>query len=618
MNKQEKIIVAILAIVLMGSVYLTKEDAKARNEYLRQQQVEQEKVVAAQQAEAAQAAALAPPPAIVVPSEGSEAILLTAPVAPIETVSGTPEEIFTLSNSVAVITLTSKGGGIKTATLLDYNKTLKPEDGSVELDFTGAPSLALEGIPGLSAKNDFAIAVAADGKSAVMTATTVNGIRFERQVSLTEGYEIAIADKIQNTAADAYTVPGYKIALGPMNLVSDQGPDTDLAIDAQVTEAGKKSVIEIAKGSKKISFSTLFGASGGGCKATVLAPTAPAKATTIRTGETFWATARERFFLQVLTPSVPATGMDIRAERQMSTAGGAFVLKSISAALVQPEATLESGASLDRNYSLFIGPRKMSELRKLGDDYTKIMRFGLWAFFCRGLLDILNFLYGLIPNYGIAIILITAMVRLILYPVNKKNADSMRKMQEIQPLIKAAQAKYKEEPKKLQAETMRIYGENKVNPLSSCLPMLIQLPVFIALFTVLRSAVELRFAPFLWIADLSQPENLFPGLFLGYGLNILPIAMAATMALQSYLTPTAGDPAQQKMMMVMMPVMMLVMFYKFPAALGLYWTVSQVFAIVALLRTRAKKGKGKASSSTSVINPPRETRQMRRDRERGI
>ncbi len=617
MNKQEKIIVAILAIVLLGSIYFTREDAKARNGFLLQQRAEQEIVVAAQQAEAAKAAALAPPSATVVSPEDSDAGLSATPAAPIETIPETPEEIYTLSNSVAVITLTSKGGGIKTAMLLDYNKTLTSEDGKVELDFSGAPSLALEGMPDLSAKNDFAIAVAADGKSAVMTATTPNGIHFERHVSLTEGYEIEVADKIQNREATAYTVPEYKIALGPMNLVSDQGPDTDLAIDAQVTEEGKKSVIEIAKGSKKISFSTLFGASGGGCKATVLPPTAPAIASVVKTGDILWATARERFFLQVLTPSIPAAGLDIRAERQTSALGGAFVLKSISTALVHPEATLEPGSSLDRNYSLFIGPRKMSELRKLGEDYTKIMRFGLWAFFCRGLLDILNFLYGLIPNYGVAIILITAMVRLILYPVNKKNADSMRKMQEIQPLIKEAQAKYKEEPKKLQAETMRIYGENKVNPLSSCLPMLIQLPVFIALFTVLRSAVELRFAPFLWVADLSQPENLFQDVF-GFGINILPIAMAATMALQSYLTPTAGDPAQQKMMMVMMPVMMLVMFYKFPAALGLYWTVSQFFAIFALLRTRAKKNKGNTSSSTSVINPPRETRQMRRERARDI
>jgi YidC/Oxa1 family membrane protein insertase len=277
---------------------------------------------------------------------------------------------------------------------------------------------------------------------------------------------------------------------------------------------------------------------------------------------------------------------------------------------------LAAGASTANSYSLYVGPRKMSELRKLGPDYTKIMRFGIWSFFCRALLDLLNYLHSVIGSYGVAIILLTAMVRLVLYPVNKRNADSMRKMQAIQPFIKEAQAKYKDDPKKLQAETMRIYGEHKVNPLSSCLPMLIQLPVFIALFTVLRSAVELRYASFLWIGDLSEPENLFRDVF-GFGVNLLPIAMAGTMALQSYLTPTAGDPSQQKMMMVMMPVMMLVMFYRFPAALGLYWTVSQMFAIFGLMRTRAAKKKDTGPSSTEP-QPPRETRQMRREKARVI
>ena len=164
-------------------------------------------------------------------------------------------------------------------------------------------------------------------------------------------------------------------------------------------------------------------------------------------------------------------------------------------------------------------------------------------------------------------------------------------MQEIQPLMKEIQAKYKDNPQRMQQETFALYREHKVNPMSSCLPMLIQIPVFIALFNVLRSAVELRYAPFLWIGDLSEPEGLFAAWFPFGGLNILPILMAATMALQSYLTPSTGDRKQQQMMMVMMPVMMLVMFYSFPSALSLYWTLSQAVSIVQmwLIRRAAKK-----------------------------
>ena len=144
--------------------------------------------------------------------------------------------------------------------------------------------------------------------------------------------------------------------------------------------------------------------------------------------------------------------------------------------------------------------------------------------------------------------------------------------------------------------------------------MLIQIPVFIALFNVLRSAVELRYAPFLWIGDLSEPEGLFASWFPFGGLNILPILMAATMALQSALTPSAGDKSQQKMMMVFMPIMMLFMFYSFPSALSLYWTLSQVMSIVQMWMIRRSTQKAQAGAAVvpdAVIDPP-QTRQMRR------
>ena len=140
--------------------------------------------------------------------------------------------------------------------------------------------------------------------------------------------------------------------------------------------------------------------------------------------------------------------------------------------------------------------------------------------------------------------------------------------------------------------------------------MLIQIPVFIALFTVLRSAVELRYAPFLLIGDLSEPENLLAGL-LPIPLNILPFLMSGTMALQSYLTPSMGDPAQQKMMMIMMPIMMLFMFYSFPAALSLYWTVSQVLSIVQMLVIRRKSAHKHDAEGGMTVEAP-QTRQQRR------
>ena len=160
-------------------------------------------------------------------------------------------------------------------------------------------------------------------------------------------------------------------------------------------------------------------------------------------------------------------------------------------------------------------------------------------------------------------------------------------------------------------ETSNLYKAEKVNPASSCLPMLIQIPVFIALFNVLRSAVELRYAPFLWIADLSEPEGLFASWFPFGGLNLLPILMAVSTALQSYFTPSTGDKKQQQMMMVMMPAMMLIMFYSFPSALSLYWFLSNIFSIVQMWLIRRQTAAKTEALMPEVIDPP-QTRQMKR------
>jgi YidC/Oxa1 family membrane protein insertase len=205
----------------------------------------------------------------------------------------------------------------------------------------------------------------------------------------------------------------------------------------------------------------------------------------------------------------------------------------------------------------------------------------------------MNWIYNIpwIHSYGIAIILLTILVRVVFWPITRKSTESMKKMQEIQPLVKAVQAKYKDNTQKQQQEVMALYKEHKVNPLGGCLPMLIQIPVFIALFVVLRSAIELRFAHFLWIRDLSQPENLFPGMLpFGLSLNLLPIFMAGTMFWQQKLTPSASaDPNQQKIMMFM-PVMMLVMFYNFAAGLALYWTTQNILMIIQQLMMKKSKG----------------------------
>ena len=188
----------------------------------------------------------------------------------------------------------------------------------------------------------------------------------------------------------------------------------------------------------------------------------------------------------------------------------------------------------------------------------------------------MSWLHKLIPNYGIAIIIITIIIKIIFWPIQAKSIRSMKQMQKFQPLVTKLREKYKDNPQKMNAEMMKLYKEHKINPLSGCLPMLVQIPVFFALFAMLRSAIELRGAKFLWIGDLSRPDTVAH--LAGFAVNPLPLLMVGTMAWQQKITPTAGDPQQAKMMMFM-PLMMLFFFYSASSGLVLYWTVQQLLSI---------------------------------------
>jgi YidC/Oxa1 family membrane protein insertase len=272
----------------------------------------------------------------------------------------------------------------------------------------------------------------------------------------------------------------------------------------------------------------------------------------------------------------------------------------VSSALQFDPEIIAANDTFSRTVRTYIGPKDFSFLKTQGMDQVEVMEFkstGLWSFMNpvmfpikKALLWGLTALYAVVRNYGVAIMLLTIIVRVIFWPITHKGTESMRRMQALQPQLKEIREKYKDNPQRMQQETMAFYKENKVNPMGGCLPMFIQIPVFIALYTVLRSAIELRFSKFLWISDLSEPENLFAGMVPIVGsLNILPLLMAGTMMLQQKFTPTAGDPQQQKMMAVMMPIMMLFFFYSMPSGLVLYWTTSNLLMIVQMLIKKKKQ-----------------------------
>ncbi|MFH1222947.1 MAG: membrane protein insertase YidC [Pseudomonadota bacterium] len=223
-------------------------------------------------------------------------------------------------------------------------------------------------------------------------------------------------------------------------------------------------------------------------------------------------------------------------------------------------------------YTLFMGPKDVTDLRKVDPTLADSIDYGWFTVISVPMLELMKFFYKVIPNYGVAILLLTLLVRLIMFPLQHKSMKSMKKMQELQPHIKALQEKYKGDKAKVNSEMMQFMKTHKVNPMSGCLPMLLQLPVFIALYNVLASSVELYHAPFIfWLHDLSIKDPYY----------VMPILMGIMMFLQQKMTPNPTmDPTQAKMMLYMLPVIFTVFMVSLPSGLTLYIMFSTLLGIL--------------------------------------
>lgn len=238
--------------------------------------------------------------------------------------------------------------------------------------------------------------------------------------------------------------------------------------------------------------------------------------------------------------------------------------------------------------TVFIGPLEYSIIKGLSFHLEHIMTFGFKLIkpISKGILWTFIKLKTLIPNYGWVLIIFSILVKIVLSPFTNKSTRSMKEMQNLQPKIAALKEKYKNDPQKINAATMKLYKEHGVNPMGGCLPLLLQMPILFALFTIFRSTIELRHAPFiLWITDLSAPDTILTLPFkipiYGQNVNVLPLIMAFTTLLQQkFSTATASNNPQQKMMMYFMPIMMFFLFNQFPSGLNLYYTLFNILSVL--------------------------------------
>jgi YidC/Oxa1 family membrane protein insertase len=507
---------------------------------------------------------------------------LPKPAAP-----SVPERTVTLSNSNLNLTVSSRGGGIVSAQFNQYRAELDRASDPLVMDFRDVPALSFRG--DAFDGGDFDVQASADGRSVSVTRSLAGGLRLARTVTLDDTYRLSVQDVFTNDTAQAIKLPGYGLGVGPMRVDDPKTRAADLAflgLDSLAAHGGDGVHFWLKR--------TLWGKSalikkcaevekGGG--------TLPPSITYETADPVLWTASKSKFFVQILYAGEDTAGAQLTAWYDAAEPRRA-VVSQVSGAVLMPAAALEPHGSLVREASYYVGPKKYNLLKQLGNRQDEVMDLGGWfgwfGWICKMLIPLLNWIYAVIPSYGIAVILLTVIVRALFWPITQKSTQSMKRMAELQPLVAQIREKFKDKPDKMNQEMMALYREHKVNPMSGCLPMLVQIPVFIALFTVLQSAVELRFAPFLWIKDLSEPENLLLGVLpFGLGLNLLPLFMTGLTLWQQKLTPSGGDPQQQKIMM-WMPVIFLFMFYKMASALVLYWSVSQLLSIVQMLMQRRK------------------------------
>ena len=298
-------------------------------------------------------------------------------------------------------------------------------------------------------------------------------------------------------------------------------------------------------------------------------------------GQISWIAYEEPYFMTTI----------INEKDKKATAQGTILANGeVRIFYMTPSLNLAQGETITESFTLYLGPRDLSILRSINKNLEKAINYGFWNVIAKPLLLALRFFNEYLGNYGLSIILLTIIIKILFWPLTHKSYQSMKEMRKLQPMMAKIREKYKNNKQEMNKQLMSLYKTYKINPMGGCLPMIVQIPVFFALFRVLPNSIELRHAPFvLWINDLSAPDRLFsfpfqiPLMAPPYGIPVLTLIMGASMYLQQKMTPTTGDPAQAKMMMLL-PLVFTFFFINFPSGLVLYWLVNNILSIAQQYR----------------------------------
>lgn len=537
----------------------------------------------------------APPAAPPAPPVTEAAAPTPAPAAPVAVPASakaapaapkTPEEFPGLSNDNIVVLLTTYGGGIKAVEMSQHAVAqgtqpvvlntpgplheAEPESGPV------APVFAFSEGDG----DGVFTAQKIDATHVTFTRTLPGGVKLERAYALApgKGYTLTLQETYTNLGKTEATVPAGTLQLGTAGPLYPNDQPAYVAAD-WLTGEGKFARETAGEFAASNGFPVLgFGAHPAREEIEPPAAQAPLQ----------WVAVKNRFFVLSVQPGDPKTFQGL-VLRPVHMPKGASVLPVLQAAAKVAPLTVAPGETQTRSYVLYAGPKDHGQLKALGRDEQEVMEYGWWGFMAIPLAAAMEWIHRYVPNYGWTIVLLTLALKALLWKFQSAANHSMKKMQALAPKQKELSDKYKEDPQRMQVETMKLYREYGVNPVGGCLPIVIQIPIFLGFYTMLQSAGQFQHQSWLWVHDLVQPDTIavIPGL--GLPLNPLPILMAFTQWVVMRLTPQPNAAAAPQMkIMQWMPFVMMVVLYNFAAALALYWTVNNLVSIAQTYRNLKK------------------------------
>jgi len=500
-----------------------------------------------------------------------------APLMPVST-----REI-TVDTPRYILRLAERGASLTSFLLKDYREAIDADapllqmvdpaiaNGTLQIDFGGKSIPGLSDAPFTADRGSDSIAVGSEVEAVAFSWVSPENIRVEKTFyfepdSYLVGLDVTVDNGSQRAIEDRLLVSLRKVFGERGGAYGFSGPSA-LTVD----EKGRPELEQIR-------------IDAGGCFLTSMF-SSHIKDKNILDSRIKWMAVVDRYFISSVIPEPSGT-----ARMQLFLEEGGI----LDSQYVEPVSLIPPGTQKTFKYQMVWGPKDIAMLKAVGYDLDEAVDFGWFDFLAKPCVWLMNLLYGMIPNYGIAIIMLTVLTKVLLWPLGTISYRSMAEMKKIQPLMAEIREKYKEDKRKMNEEVMGLYRTYKINPLGGCLPMLVQLPVFFALYRMLYEAIELRHAPFFgWINDLSAPDRLFdfnsaiPFMADPDGIPVLTIVMGATMFLSQKMSPPMGDPTQAKMMMLM-PIFFTFIFINFSSGLVLYWLVNNVLSIAQQYYTTKK------------------------------